>query len=255
LSRAIRACIILKYMSGHSHYSTIKRAKEANDQQRGKIFSKFAREIGIVVREGGGTDPAFNYKLRMVLDKAREANMPKDNIDRAITKSASGAALERILYEGFGPGNISVIVEAATDNKNRTSQEIKNLFERGGGKMAGTGAVSFNFENKGLLVIKKDQKPDEQMLKMIDLGVEDIDETSDGFEVYTQPEKLYEVKGELEKAGFTISSAELYMKPKMFQTVTDSDDAKKAIAFIDLLNDHDDVSNVFSNLDVPDNLL
>ena len=243
-------------MSGHSHYSTIKRAKEANDAQRGKIFSKFAREIGIVVREGGGADPAFNYKLRMVLDKARAANMPKENIERSLHQvQGKLEALEKITYEGFGPGNISVIVEAATDNKNRTSQEIKNLFERGGGKMAGFGAVSFNFENKGLLVVQKNEKPDEQMLKMIDLGVEDIDETSDGFEVYTQPDKLYEVKGRLERAGFTVISAELYMKPKMFQTVTNSDDAKKAIAFIDLLNDHDDVQNVFSNLDVPDNLL
>lgn len=121
--------------------------------------------------------------------------------------------------------------------------------------MVGPGAVSFNFENKGLLVVQKGDKPDEQMLKMIDLGVEDIDETSDGFEVYTQPDKLYEVKGQLEGAGFTVASAELYMKPKMFQTVTDSDDARKAMVFIDLLNDHDDVQNVFSNLDVPDNLL
>ena len=121
--------------------------------------------------------------------------------------------------------------------------------------MAGTGAVSFNFENKGLLLVQKDQKPDEQMLKMIDLGVEDIDETSDGFEVYTQPDKLYEVKGQIESAGFTVISAELYMKPKVFQTITNSDDARKAIVFIDLLNDHDDVQNVFSNLDIPDNLL
>ena len=219
------------------------------------MLFRLAREIGIVVREGGGADPAFNYKLRMVLDKARAANMPKENIERAISKSASGVALERILYEGFGPGNISIMVEAATDNKNRTSQEIKNLFERGGGKMAGSGAVSFNFENKGLLVVQKEAKPDEQMLKMIDLGVEDIDETSDGFEVYTPPGKLYETKGELEKAGFTVTSAELYMKPKMFQTVAGSEDAKKAMAFIDLLNDQDDVQNVFSNLDIPDNLL
>ena len=243
-------------MSGHSHYSTIKRAKEANDAQRGKIFSKFAREIGIVVREGGGADPAFNYKLRMVLDKARAANMPKENIERALHQvQGKLEALGKITYEGFGPGNISVIVEAATDNKNRTSQEIKNLFERGGGKMAGSGAVSFNFENKGLLVVQKNDKPDEQMLKMIDLGVEDIDETSDGFEVYTQPDKLYEVKGQIESAGFTVISAELYMKPKMFQTVANSDDAKKAIAFIDLLNDHDDVQNVYANFDISDEIM
>lgn len=241
-------------MSGHSHYSTIKRAKEANDSQRGKVFSKLAREIGIVVREGGGVDPEFNYKLRMVLDKARAANMPKENIERALQQvQGKLEALEKITYEGFGPGNISVMVEVATDNRNRTSQEIKNIFERAGSRIAGPGAVSFNFENKGLLVVKKSENPDEQMLKMIDLGVEDIDETADGFEVYTQPDKLYEVKNKLEGAGFTVISAELYMKPKVFQTLTEANEIKKAIAFLDALDGQDDVQNVFSNLDVPDN--
>lgn len=253
MSRVIADCIIWDYMSGHSHYSTIKRAKEANDAQRGKIFSKFAREIGIVVREGGGADPAFNYKLRMVLDKARTANMPKENIERAISKSASGVPLEKIVYEGFGPGNISVMVEVATDNRNRTSQEIKNIFERAGSRIAGPGAVSFNFENKGLLIVKKSENPDEQMLKMIDLGVEEMDETTDGFEVYTPPAKLYEVKTKLEGAAFGVISAELYMKPKVFQTLTEANEIKKALAFLDALDDQDDVQNVFSNLDIPDN--
>jgi YebC/PmpR family DNA-binding regulatory protein len=238
-------------MSGHSHYSTIKRAKEANDQARGKIFSRYAREIAIAVREGGGTDPAFNYKLRMVLDKARAANMPKDNIERALVKSAGGA-LEKIIYEGFGPSGIGILVEVATDNRNRTSQDIKNLFERGGGNLAGPGAVSYNFENKGLLVVPKGVNSEEQMLKLIDLGVEDVEETTDGIEVYAPPEKLMETKEMLEKGGIVPISAELVMKPKVFQTVDDVNTAKKCLTLLDLLNDHDDVQKVYSNLDIPD---
>lgn len=240
-------------MSGHSHYSTIKRAKEANDSQRGKIFSKYAREITIAVKEGGGTDPGFNYKLRMVLDKAKEANMPKDNIERALTKS-EGGIIDHFTYEGFGPAGIGVMVEVATDNRNRTSQEVKNIFDRAGGSLAGPGAVSFNFENKGLLVVAKSGDPDEQMLKLIDAGVEDIEDTDDGFEVYTQPEKLAEVRAKLENSGFTIISSELYMKPKTLQTVSDLSQAKKIMALVDNLNDHDDVQNVFTNLDIPDDV-
>ena len=235
-------------MSGHSHYSTIKRAKEANDAQRGKIFSKLAREISIAVREGGGEDPAFNYKLRMVLEKAKVANMPKDNIERALEKSAGGA-LEQVTYEGFGPGGVGFMVEAATDNRNRTSQEIKNIFDRGGGSLAGPGAVSFNFENKGLLVVAKSGSRDEQMLKLIDAGAEDLEDTDDGIEVYTQPAKVAQVRTKLENAGFTVLSAELYLKPKNLQRVTNPSLSKKVLGLIDALNDHDDVQNIFTNLD------
>jgi len=234
-------------MSGHSHYSTIKRAKEANDAQRGKIFSKLAREIAIAVREGGGADPSFNYKLRMVLEKARAANMPKDNIERALSKS-EGGNLERVLYEGFGPGGVGFMVEAATDNRNRTSQEIKNIFDRGGGNLAGPGAVSFNFENKGLLVVAKSGNPEEQMLKLIDVGAEDLEDTDDGIEVYTQPDKLAEVRTKLEGGGFTVLSAELYLKPKTLLPLADPAQVKKVIALTEALNDHDDVQNVFTNL-------
>ena len=235
-------------MSGHSHYATIKRAKEANDQQRGKIFSKLAREISIAVREGGGADANFNYKLRMVLDKARAANMPKDNIERALKKS-EGAALEQVTYEGFGPGGIGFVVEAATDNRNRTSQEIKNIFDRAGGGLAGPGAVSFNFDKKGLFMVAKTEGVDEQMLKLIDIGVEEMEDTDDGIEVYTPPEKLAEFRSKIESLGFTVLSAELYLKPKTFQTVSESALLKRAKDLIDALNDHDDIQNVFTNLD------
>lgn len=235
-------------MSGHSHYSTIKRAKEANDQQRGKIFSKLAREISIAVREGGGADPAFNYKLRMVLDKARAANMPKDNIERALVKS-EGGTLERVVYEGFGPGGVGFMVEAATDNRNRTSQEIKNIFDRAGGSLAGPGAVSFNFDNKGLLVVAKLGNSDEQLLKLIDAGAEDLEDTDDGIEVYTQPDKVAEVRAKLEAADFTVLSAELYLKPKTLQPVSDPNLVKRTLDLVAALDDHDDVQNVFTNLD------
>jgi len=242
-------------MSGHSHYATIHRQKELNDAKRGKIFSKYAREIAIAVREGGGSDPEFNYKLRMAIDKARASNMPKDNIERAVSKGGGSEALEVITYEGFGPGGISVMIEAATDNRNRTSQEIKNIFERAGGRMVGPGSVSFNFENKGLLLVKKTKSLEEEMLKLIDLGVEDMEETDYGIEVYTSPDKLREVRTGLEEAGFVIISSELYMRPKSFQTIDNPVQIKKALLFLDTINDQDDVQRVFTNFDVPENIV
>lgn len=240
-------------MSGHSHYATIKRQKDINDAKRGNLFSKMAREITIAVREGG-VEPDSNYKLRIAIEKARSVNMPKSNIQRAINSGSRGGALEEITYEGFGPGGIGVIVKVATDNRNRTAQEMKNIFERVGGSLAGPGAVSFNFENKGFLLIDKDKDSQSQILKLIDLGVEDVEETSDGIEVYTQPDKLSLVRKEIEKAGFKIKQTELQMKAKSYQTITDENKAKKAISFLDTLSEHDDVQSLYSNLDVLDNL-
>lgn len=242
-------------MSGHSHFATIKRTKEANDAKKGKVFSKFAREIAIAVKTGGGTDPEFNYKLRMVIDKARTYNMPKDNIERAISRGSGTEALEVINYEGFGPCGVGVIVEAATDNRNRTAQEIKNLFERVGGSLSGPGSVSFNFDHKGLLVVNKESNFEEQMLKLIDCGAEDVEELEVEVEVYTSPDKLREVRGNMEKAGFIIKSSELIMKPKTFQQITDSKDASKILAFMEQLDDHDDVQNVYANFDISDEVI
>lgn len=243
-------------MSGHSHYATIKRAKEANDSARGKVYSKLAREITIAVKQGGSTDPDFNYKLRMVIDKARAANMPKDNIERALAKGGSGAeSLEIMTYEGFGPAGVGVIVEAATDNRNRTAQEIKNIFDRAGGNLAGPGAVSFNFESRGLILIEKQADVETQMLSLIDQGVEDMEETEDGIEAYVAPDKLREIREKLEAAGFTIKSSDLIMKPKTFVTVSNSSEASKVINFLDTLNDQDDVQKVHANLDIPDEIM
>lgn len=239
-------------MSGHSHYATIHRQKEAKDAQKGQIFSKLAKEIAIAVKSGG-PDPNANFKLRVAMDRAKAANMPKDNVERAILSGSSSAAnLEEATYEGFGPGGIAVMVSAATDNRNRTSQEIKNLFERVGGRLAGPGSVSFNFENKGLLVIEKKGEAETQMLALIDMGVEDIEETDDGIEVYVSPDKLTQTRNKLQDGGFNVTSVELFMKPKSLQTVSDPASAKKALAFLESLEEHEDVQKVYANLDIPD---
>lgn len=238
-------------MSGHSHFATIKRQKAVNDAAKGNLFSKLARAIMIAAK--GGADPDMNFKLRVEIDKARAASMPKENIDRAIAKATTEAAnLTEIAYEGFGPGGIGVIINVATDNKNRSAQEIKNLFERAGGTMAGPGAVSFNFESKGYILVNKSTDPETQMLTMIDLGVEDVTDSADGIEVYTAPGELGEVRKKFESSGFEIKEIELVMKPKNFQTIEDAVVAAKALTFLDMVEDQDDVSNVFSNLDIPD---
>jgi YebC/PmpR family DNA-binding regulatory protein len=241
-------------MSGHSHYATIKRQKEANDTARGNLFSKITKAIMIAAR--GGADPDMNYKLRFEIDKAREANMPKENIERAVAKATTEAVnLEEISYEGFGPGGIAVIVETATDNKNRTAQEIKNLFERAGGSLAGPNAVAFNFESKGFLLIEKKGNVEEQILRLIDAGVEDIQESPDGLEVYVAPDKLGQIHKNLGEEGFEIAQTELQMKPKSFQVITDPMEASKAIKFLEEIENQDDVQKVFSNLDVPDEVM
>lgn len=241
-------------MSGHSHFATIKRQKAVNDAAKGNLFSKLARAIMVAAK--GGADPDMNFKLRVEIDKARAASMPKENIDRAIAKATTEAAnLNEITYEGFGPGGIAVIINVTTDNKNRSAQEIKNLFERAGGSMAGPGAVSFNFESKGFILVKKLDDSETQMLTMIDLGVEDVSDSPDGIEVYTAPEKLNEERKKFEESGFEIIETELVMKPKNFQTITDPSVAAKALTFLETVEEHDDVAKVFSNLDIPDEVM
>lgn len=233
-------------MSGHSHYATIKRQKAVTDAARGNVFSKHAKAIMIAAK--GGADPESNFKLRVAIDKARADNMPKDNIERAIAKATSeGGVLNEAVYEGFGPGGIAVIVEAATDNKNRTAQEIKNLFEKGGGSLGGPGSVSYNFESKGFLLVKKSTDTDTQMLSIIDMGVEDIMDSEDGLEVYVAPEKLGEIKKKIEAAGFEVSQVELQMKPKNLIEPTHPE-SDKMVKFLETLESHDDVQKVYANI-------
>lgn len=241
-------------MSGHSHFATIKRQKAANDAAKGNIFSKLARSIMLAAKSGG--DPDMNFKLRFEMDKAREAGMPKENIERAIARATTEAAnLEEITYEGFGPGGIGVMIEVASDNKNRTAQEIGNLFTRAGGNMGGPNSVAFNFESKGFMTVKKNADPDTQMLSLIDAGAEDIEDAGENFEIYTAPDKLNEVQKALLAAGFEVKDMELQMKPKNFVTITEPGVAQKISKFIDEVESHDDVQNVFTNADIPDSVI
>lgn len=240
-------------MSGHSHFATIKRQKAVNDAAKGNIFSKMARAIMLAAKNGA--DPDMNFKLRFEMDKAREVGMPKENIERAIARATTEAAnLEEISYEGFGPSGIAVIVVVASDNKNRTAQEMKNVFERAGGSLGGPGSVSYNFENKGFALVKKTDDVDNQMLMLIDAGVEDIEDSGDVLEIYMAPEKLGEIQKKIAALGFEITNVELQMKAKNLQTIPDKDQAARAIKFLQSLEDMDDVQKVFSNLDVPEEI-
>ncbi len=241
-------------MSGHSHYATIKRQKAVNDAAKGNLFSKMARAIMIAAK--GGADPDMNYKLRFEIDKARAASMPKENIERAIAKATTEAAnLEEITYEGFGPGGFGVMVEVLSDNKNRTAQEIGNIFQKSGGTLAGPNAVAFNFESKGFMLVKKNDDPDGQMLTLIDAGAEDIQDSKDGFEVYVPADKLSLVNKKLLEMGFEVTETELQMKPRNLQTIENPAEAAKAIKFLETMEENDDVQKVFTNLDIPDAVL
>lgn len=244
-------------MSGHSHFATIKRQKAVNDAAKGKVFSKMARAISIAIKTGGGADPNSNYKLRVAIDSAKTEGVPKDNIDRILSKSVSDMEdLVEVQYEGFGPFGVGVIVEAATNNKNRTAQEFKNLFDKSGGNLAGPGSVSFNFEPKGMLVVSKNTSDTEgQMLGFIEAGAEDFEEEGDKYYIYVQSDKLALVRNKLESSGNTIESYSLIQKPKTLVEITEIEKARKVLNFLDSFNEHDDVQNVFSNVDIPDNLL
>lgn len=249
-------CYNFNAMSGHSKWATIHRQKETQDVRRGLLFSKLGRAITLAARAGGG-NPQTNIRLRFAIDAARNINMPKENIERAIQKAIGGEeeVFEEVKYEGYGPEGVAVIVDAATNNKNRTAQEIKNIFERGGGTLGGPGSVSFNFSQVGLLLIQKGQNPQGEMLRLIDLGVEDVEETPDGIEVYVKPADVGQVKTELGQAGFSVLRADLAARPKNFVTVTEPEKAKKVLSFLEKLNAHDDVQKIFANVDIPNEVL
>ena len=235
-------------MSGHSKWSTIKRQKEGTDAKKSLAFSKFSKAISIAAKEG--PDPSSNFKLRLIIERARAINMPKDNIERAISKASSTADVEETVYEGFGPGGIGVVVQAVTDNKNRTAQEMKNLFEKNGGRLASPGSVSYGFEQVGQILVAKSDNPEEQMLALIDVGGEDLEETDDGIEVYVKPNETAAIRAKIEEAGFAIVRMELSMKPVTLVTISDSETVKRAIAFLETIESNEDVQNVYSNLEV-----
>jgi YebC/PmpR family DNA-binding regulatory protein len=244
-------------MSGHSKWSTIKRQKGANDAKRGALFTKVAREISVAARLGGG-DPDGNYRLRLAIEKARAVNMPADNIKRTIEKATGGGdadQYEEIVYEGYGPGGVAVLVEAQTDNRNRTAAEVRSMFSKAGGQLAGSGAVAWQFEPRGLIEVPRDGiDADEVALSAIDAGAEDVDTDGEAaIEIYTAPGDLEAVRKVLEASGVPVESAESAMIAR--QTVElDSAKARQALRLVEWLEDLDDVQRVTANFDIPEDV-
>ena len=244
-------------MCGHSKWSTIKRAKGANDAKRGALFTKVAREIMVAARAGGG-DPDANYRLRLAMDKARSVNMPLDNIKRAIeraTGAGEGEQFEEIVYEGYGPGGVAILVEAATDNRNRTASDVRSMFTKAGGQLAGSGAVAWQFEPRGLITVPATARDsDDVALAAIDAGASDVD-TSDPtiIEVYTEPADLERVRKALEGGRIAVESAESTMIAKSTVEL-DAHRARQNLRLIELLEDLDDVQRVTANFDIPEDV-
>lgn len=246
-------------MSGHSKWSTIKRQKGVTDAKRSQAFTKMANAITIAVREGGGGDPASNFKLRLAIEAARAVNVPKDNIQRSIDRGlgkGGAAAIETVVYEGYGPSKVAIIVEAATDNKNRTTPEIRGAIEKNGGTFASPGAVSWMFTDVGMITVAKDGKSlDEVFEAAVEAGADDVEDSGESVEVNTKPGDVEKVKNALAEKGFTIQGAELFKKPTTLVSISEKNDAEKILAFVEKLEDLDDVQKVYSNFDIPDNLL
>ena len=240
-------------MSGHSKFANIKHKKEKNDAAKGKIFTKIGREIAVAVKEGGGADPANNSRLRDVIAKAKANNMPNDNIERSIKKAAGDAdanSYERVVYEGYGPNGTAIIVEALTDNKNRTASNVRSAFTKGNGNIGTPGCVSFMFDKKGQILIDKEDfemDGDELMMLALDAGAEDFAEEEDSFEIITDPDSFSEVREKLEEAGIPMMEASVTMIPQTYVELTDEADIKNIQKTLDLHDDDDDVQEVYHN--------
>ncbi len=246
-------------MSGHSKWSTIKRAKGATDVKRGQVFTRLSREITVAIRQGGGPDPDVNYRLRLAVDKARSENMPMDTVERAINRATgggdSGEELEELIYEGYGPGGTAIMLEALTPNRNRTASEVRAAFAKGGGALGEAGCVAWNFESKGVITLDvQDDRAEDIALVAIDAAAEDV-KIEDGYlEIYTQPEGLEEVRKELETQQIETSSAEISMIPKSTVSL-EMKDAAQTLKLLDSLEELMDVQKVYSNADFPDEAL
>ncbi len=239
-------------MSGHSKFANIKHKKEKNDAKKGKIFTIIGREIAVAVKEGGA-DPANNSKLRDVIAKAKANNMPNDTIERGIKKAAgdsNAANYENITYEGYGPNGTAIIVRALTDNKNRTASNVRNAFTKGGGNVGTTGCVSYMFDEKGQIIIDSEEcdiEADDLMMMALDAGAEDFNEEEDSFEILTAPEDFSAVREALENEGIPMVQAEVTMIPQTYVNLTDENDLKMMNRIIDLLDEDDDVQEVYHN--------
>jgi len=244
-------------MSGHSKFANIKHKKEKNDAAKGKIFTIIGREIAVAVKEGGA-DPANNSKLRDVIAKAKANNVPNDTIERGIKKAAGDANAvnyEVVTYEGYGPSGTAIIVEALTDNKNRTAANVRNAFTKGSGNVGTQGCVSYMFDKKGQIIIDKEEckmDADELMMMALDAGAEDFNEEDDSFEVLTDPNDFSTVREALEKAGIPMAEADVTMIPQNWVDLSDENDIKQLNRTLDLLDEDDDVQNVYHNANLPD---
>ena len=250
-------------MAGHSHWAGIKHKKALVDAKRGKLWSKLAKAI-IVAAKLGGPDPENNIRLRAAIDEAKAVSLPKENIQRAI-KRGSGEGeteqLDELVYEGYGPGGVAVLAEVVTDNRNRTSPEIKKIFEVCGGKLGTSGCVAWNFEKKGLFILPKSNPNKTQLTEStvmelaLDAGADDVEETDDGFEVTCQPDAYESLSNALQKAGIEPEESQLSLMPKDRALVQDVDTAEKVLKLMEMLDDHDDVQKVSSNFDMPDEVM
>lgn len=246
-------------MSGHSKWSTIKRQKGTKDQKRGQLFTKLSFSITTAVREGGGVkDPNSNFRLRLAVEEARAANMPKENIARAIDKAGGkqDGDIEEIFYEGFGPGGFSVIVETLTDKKTRTVAEVKNVFEKNGGSLGVVGSVMYQFEKNGVITLSKNDKTlDEIFLIAADSGAEDVEESEGEIIVYTKSDNLAKTRMALSENGLQIKEAQLFWKPNIINTITNEEKAEVAMKFVEKLEELDDVIKVYVNFDIEEELM
>jgi YebC/PmpR family DNA-binding regulatory protein len=246
-------------VSGHSKWSSIKHKKGAADAKRGKLFSKLSRAIIVAAKEGGG-DPANNLALQNAIEKARSYSMPKDNIERAIAKGSGADAdaqtFETVIYEGYGPDGVAVIVEALTDNRNRTAADVRHLFAKSDGNLAAAGAVAWLFERRGVVLVPADGvDEDELTLAAAEGGADDVELDGSLFQIISAPEALSALREAVEAAGFEVESAELTMIPKTTVEVADESAAKKILRLIDALEDNDDVQEVYANFDIPERVL
>lgn len=243
-------------MSGHSKWANIKHKKGRADAERGKIFTKIGREIAIAVKEGG-SDPAVNGKLRDVLAKAKSNNMPSDNISRSIKKAAGemdNVVYEEISYEGYAPGGVAVICEVVTENRNRTASDVRHIFDKNGGVLGQTGSVNFMFDHKGVLIVERDPSivEDDLMMQVLDSGAEDMLVYDDSFEIHTAPNDFSAVREALENQGVVFVSAERSKLPQNTVVVDDEETLEKVMKLLDMLNDNDDIMEVYHNAELPD---
>jgi YebC/PmpR family DNA-binding regulatory protein len=246
-------------LSGHSKWSTIKHKKGAADAKRGKLFSKLSRAIMVAAKEGGA-DPDSNLALQNAIEKARSYSMPKDNIERAIAKGAGegndGSSFETVVYEGYGPEGVAVLVEALTDNRNRTASDVRHLFTKHGGNLGTTGAVAWQFERRGVVLVTADGVDEEELLLVAaDAGADDVELDGSTFQVSTAPEALTAVREAIEAAGFGIETAALSMIPKTTVAIGDEGVAKQVVRLVEGLEDQDDVQDVYANFDIPEQVL